>query len=239
MYISRDKLFEELARRGMNIRWADALLPFSFQFFTGFAFVMAATAVSGTVARDLRAGAFEFYFSRPVRPLDYMLGKVVGSALVVSTALLAGPLLLSLYRIGLARDLDEVMPALALVPRMALVGAAGTIAFAVVALALSSLSSRPRLTTSLWVAFYLLFGGTARLLSEVLGSDDLSALSLPRAVEGLAYGVFQIHLAALPGFDREPGLAPSYVSLLLYTAAGLIVLHVQVRRAERAGLGGG
>ncbi|HTE49817.1 MAG TPA: hypothetical protein VK698_03020 [Kofleriaceae bacterium] len=238
MYISRDRIFEELVRRGMTVRWSDALLPLSFRFFPWFAFILAAAGAAGAVARDLRAGAFEFYFSRPVRPIDYVLGKVVGSAMVVSTALLAGPFLLSLFRVGLARDLDEVLPALALVPRMLLVGMLGSVAYAVVALAFSSMSTRPRITTAMWAAFYLLFGSIAEGLAFALRTPDLAAISLPRAVEGFAFGLFQVSVP--PGFGRlTPGIAASYGALLAYTAVGLIVLQIRVKRAERAGLGGG
>jgi ABC-2 type transport system permease protein len=239
MYISRDQIIEELVRRGLTIRWADVLLPLSFRFFPWFAFILAATTAAGAVARDLRAGAFEFYFSRPVRPLDYLLGKVAGSAVVVATALLAGPLLLSLFRVGLSTDVAQILPALVLVPRMALVGVAGSVAYAVVALTFSSLSSRPRITTAMWAAFYLLFGGVAEGLALILRASDLAAISLPRAVEGLAFGLFQVHVS-VPGFDRVvPGLAASCISLLAYTGFGLVLLQIRIVRAERAGLGGG
>ena len=237
MYLSRNRIVEELVPGGMALRWADALLPLSFQFLHFFALILAATTAAGSVARDFRAGAFEFYFSRPVRPVDYVLGKVVGSTLVASAALLAGPLLLSLFRVGLSRDLDEVLATLGLVPRIALVGVMASLAYAVVPLAFSSLSTRPRITTAMWLAFYLLFGKTVEGLSFVMHLPDLAAISLPRAVEGFAFGLFQV---TMPGFSRlTPGLAASYGSLLAYTAVGLAVLHVRVKQAERAGLGGG
>ena len=236
MYISRDKIFDELVRRGMTIRWADALLPLSFRFFPWFAFLLAATTAAGAVARDLRAGAFEFYFSRPVRPLDYLLGKVAGSAVVMATALLAGPLLLSLFRVGLSRDINEVLPTLVLVPRTALVGVVGSLAYAVVALAFSSLSSRPRITTAMWVAFYVLLGVISDGLALILQAPDLAAVNLANAVQGFAFGLFQVNM---PGDHVLPGLTASYIALLAYTAAGLLVLHIRVKQAERAGLGGG
>ncbi len=237
IYVSRDKRMEELVRRGLTMSWADVLVPMSMRVYPWLAFILAATTAAGAVARDMRAGAFEFYFSRPVRPLDYLLGKVVGFTLVLSVALLAGPLVLSLFRVGLSRDLDEVLPALALVPRMALIGVAGSVAHALVALAFSSLSPRPLITTSMWVAFYLLFAGIAEGLARALDAPDLSALSLPRAVEGFAFGLYQINV---PGLNHiTPSLAASYTSLLAYSALGLIVLHLRIRQAERAGLGGG
>jgi ABC-type transport system involved in multi-copper enzyme maturation permease subunit len=239
MYISRNKVLEGLVRPGVSAGWADAFLPFSFLFFPWLAAILATTTAAGAVARDLRAGAFEFYFSRPVRPVDYVLGKVVGSALVMAAALLAGPLALSLFRVGLAAgDLDELFAALALVPRIALVGALGSIAFAVVALAISSLSSRPRITAAVWVGFYLLFGGVIEGLSAALQQPDLAALNLWSAVWGFAYGLIPVRLpGGLSG--SAPGLAASYAALVAYTAIGLVVLHVRVKLAERAGLGGG
>jgi hypothetical protein len=240
MYITRDVLVQELMRRGVTMQWADLdlLLPMSFRAFRGFAFILAAATAATAVARDMSAGAFEFYFSRPVRPLDYMLGKVVGASLVMAAALLAGPVLLALFRVGLSRNLDEVIPALVFVPRMALVGGIAAIAYAVVALAFSSLSTRARMTVAMWVGFYLLFGGTAEALAAAMSWPDLGALSLPRAVEGLAFGVMHMRVPDVLG-RMTPGVVLSYASLVAHIAVGLIVLHLQVRRAERAGLGGG
>ena len=229
----------DLVRRaGIPVLWSDALLPYSVSFFALFGFLLACTTAAGAVARDLRAGAFEFYFSRPVRPSDYLLGKVAGSVLVVATAMMAGPVLLALFRVGLAtEELDQLLEALALVPRMALVGALGSIAFAVVALAFSSLSSRPRITIAMWVAFYFLFGSLWEGIALLVRSPDLAALSVSSAVEGLAFGLVDVRL---PGFaPNPPGIAVSYASLLVHTAVGLVILHLRVRRAERAGLGGG
>jgi ABC-type transport system involved in multi-copper enzyme maturation permease subunit len=240
MYAMRNDLVQELMSRGLAIQWGevDVFLPMSFLAYRGFGFILAAATAATAVARDMSAGAFEFYFSRPVRPLDYVLGKVIGASLVLACALVAGPVLLALFRVGLSRDLDEVIPTLVFVPRMALVGGLAAIAYAVVALAFSSLSTRARVTVAMWVGFYLIVGGTAEALALATSAPDLGALSLPRAVEGLAYGVMQMKSGGL--FSRvTPGLAQSYASLLAHIAVGLIVLHVQVRRAERAGLGGG
>jgi ABC-type transport system involved in multi-copper enzyme maturation permease subunit len=240
MYAMRNDLVQELMSRGLAIQWGevDVFLPMSFLAYRGFGFILAAATAATAVARDMSAGAFEFYFSRPVRPLDYMLGKVIGATLVLGAALLAGPILLALFRVGLSRNLDEVIPAMVFVPRMALVGATAAIAYAVVALAFSSLSTRARITVALWVGFYLLLGGTVEAMAAAMSAPDLAALSLPRAVEGLAFGVMQMRVP--DGLSRiTPGVALSYASLLAHIAVGLIVLHVQVRRAERAGLGGG
>jgi ABC-type transport system involved in multi-copper enzyme maturation permease subunit len=235
MYISRHEIFDQLKQQGVPMTWADALLPMSFQFYSWFGFVLGATVAAAQVARDLRAGAFEFYFSRPVRPVDYMLGKVGGVTLVMACALAAGPLLLSLFRVGLSREVDEILPNLVLVPRTALVGLVAALAYAAVPLALSTLSPRPRITIAMWVAFYFVFGGIASGLAHGLGRPDLAALSISDALVGFSFGIYGVE----PLFQAVPSIGASTAALCGYTAVGLAVLHARVRRAERAGLGGG
>jgi ABC-2 type transport system permease protein len=235
MYISRQKIFAHLEQRGLPMTWADALLPMSFQFYAWFAFVLGATVAAAQVARDLRVGAFEFYFSRPVRPTDYMLGKVAGTTLIMACALAVGPLVLTLFRVGLSRELDEILPALALLPRTALVGLVAAVAFAVVPLAVSTLSTRPRITISIWVVFYFIWSGIVGALAIGLDQPDLAALSLPDALVGFAYGVYDVS----PLFQQVPSAGASAAGLLGIIALALVVLHARVRRAERAGMGGG
>jgi hypothetical protein len=240
IFIAHDKVFEELMKSGLATRWADELLLTSFRVFGWLAFILCATTSAGAVARDLRAGAFEFYFSRPVRTVDYALGKVVGSVLVAGTALLAGPLLLGLFRVGLSRSLDDVPHGLSLVPRIALVGVVGAIAYGSLALAFSSLSTRPRITVAMWCGFYILFGVVIEGIALALRMPDLAALSLPRAMFGFGAGLFEAGPSILPGFhDNPPGLVPSCAALAGYALLGLVVLQIRVKLAERAGLGGG
>jgi ABC-type transport system involved in multi-copper enzyme maturation permease subunit len=235
MYLSRHTVVRELQAKGFPMTWADALVPMSFSFFAWTAFTLATTIAAAQVARDLRASAFEFYFSRPVRPIDYVAGKVGGIGIIMLIALAAGPLLLSLFRVGLSDDMDEVMTTLALVPRTALVGVLAALAYAVVPLALSTLAPRPRITVAMWVGFYFIFGPIVEGLSFVMRAPDLAALNLPEAVTGLAHGLYGVPSM----FGPMPSVAASATALLGYIALGLFVLHWRVRSAERAGMGGG
>ena len=236
MYFSRHEIVRELARKGMPMTWADALVPMSFSWFAWLAFILGITIASAQVARDLRASAFEFYFSRPVRPIDYVAGKVGGVTVIMLLALAAGPLLLSLFRVILSDDLDEVWTTLALVPRTALIGLLGALAYAVVPLALSAVAPRPRITIALWVGFYVIIGGFALGLAMKLHMPGLGAINLPLAVSGLAYGFYGVEQL---GNSPLPGVAASLVALLGYATIGVIALHWRMRQAERSGLGGG
>ena len=131
-------------RRGLSLSWSDVLVPMSLRVFPWMALILAATTAAGAVARDLRAGAFEFYFSRPVRPVDYRArqGGRLRRWCWPRRRWLAGPLLLSLFRVGLSRDLDEVIATLGMVPRACCwSGWLASLAYAVVPLAFSSLST--------------------------------------------------------------------------------------------------
>jgi hypothetical protein len=236
MYLSRHEIVRELARKGMPMTWADALVPMSFSWFAWLAFVLGITTASAQVARDLRASAFEFYFSRPVRPIDYVAGKVGGVTVIMLLALAAGPVLLSVFRVTLSDDIDEVWTTLALVPRTALIGLLGALAYAVVPLALSAVAPRPRITIALWVGFYFIIGGFALGLAVKLGMPGLAAINLPLAVKGLAHGIYEVRpLDSSP----LPGVVPALMALVGYASIGVILLHWRMRQAERSGLGGG
>ncbi|HEY8142152.1 MAG TPA: hypothetical protein VIG06_05750 [Kofleriaceae bacterium] len=236
MYLSRHEVVRELERKGLQMTWADALVPMSFAFFAWTAFILATTIAAAQVARDLKASAFEFYFSRPVRPMDYVAGKVAGITIIMLFALAAGPILLSLFRVGLSSDMDEVMTTLALVPRTALVGLLGALAYAVVPLALSALAPRPRITVAIWVGYYFVVSGLVLALSAALHAPNLAALRLPDAVIGLAFGLYGVPNMFGP---HQPSVAASLSSLIGYSVIGILALHWRVKHAERAGLGGG
>ena len=77
LYVSQDEVFKGLIGRSGQVTFADALIPYAYlpPFFPFLAFVVSMTVGAGAIARDLSVGAFEFYFSRPVRPIDYLLGS--------------------------------------------------------------------------------------------------------------------------------------------------------------------
>lgn len=233
MYLLRHEVFRELERKGLMFSWADALVPISFQFYSWVAFILATSLAAGHVARDLRASAFEFYFSRPVRPIDYIAGKVGGLTVVMLFALAAGPVLLALFRVGLSDDVDEVMSTLALVPRTALVGLLGATAYAVVPLAISALVPKPRVTVAIWVGYYFIFSLLVVVLAHQVDAPALRAILLPDAVSGLAFGLYEAQGEFLPG------VVPSMIGLVGNIAVGLLLLHWRLRWAERAGMGGG
>lgn len=215
--------------------FADATLPLSIQWYTRAAFLVSLTVGARVVASDIQAGAFTFYFARSVRPRDYILGKLAGMCVLTAVVFLAGPLLLSLARLGLSNDTDALVHALALVPKAIAVGLLGTLVFATVPMAFSSLLSNARYAVALWAAYYLVLGG----IVSGLGSTSqgwIGALDISTALDAVAFNLFD--LKSFPGRSVNVALAPALVSLLIHIGAALVVVSVQVRRAHGSGVGG-
>jgi len=238
LYVSQDDIFENIVGRSGQVALADAIIPYAFMppFFPFLGFVVAMTIAAGAVARDLGAGAFEFYFSRPVRPFDYVLGKVAGLFVVMWLMIGAGPLLLSIFRLALAETGSEAIGAALGAGKIAIIGTLASLAFAAVPLGFSALSMNRKHTLALFAGYYFIAGTIVALIARKAGIPGLAALDLKNAIGGLSLGLFDF------GF-RDRGPAPGFVSSLIgligLSAAGLAVAYWRVARAERSGLGGG
>lgn len=67
--------------------------------------VLLGVVAAGLIAEDWRTRAFELYFSRPLRPLDYVIGKGLVALLVPTVTIVVPFVLLLLFAIGIAPDL--------------------------------------------------------------------------------------------------------------------------------------
>lgn len=215
-------------------RLIDTALPEAMIWFCRVGFLASLTLGATIIATDLQTGAFGFYFARSTRPRQYVVGKLVGLCALVAVITLAGPLVLALLRLGVADDFDEVKALLPILPKTLAVGALATLAYASVPLAFSSLLPNRRHALALWAAFYLIFGAMAYALAHV-ASPAIGALDLPRAVQAVAFHLFELDFP-----DKDPAipLDAALGSLLGYSAISIAVIAAQVRRAQHSGVGG-
>ena len=88
--------------------------------------LLAVTVGCSAVADDLTRGAFQFYFARPLRPGDYLRGKLLGVGLIIALPMLLGPFILTLVRLFLVEDVADMLPLLPMVPKALLAGLYGT-----------------------------------------------------------------------------------------------------------------
>jgi ABC-type transport system involved in multi-copper enzyme maturation permease subunit len=227
------------APSGAVITVADATLPVSILVFRRLALVLTITIGTTVVSRDLRTGAFEFYFARSVRPIDYVAGKLLGLILVMGTILFVGPLLVAAFRVGMAAsDVESVPDLLIRIPQSMLIGAIATVALAVAPLAFSVISSTWWHGMVAWAAFYVIATSAMVFIASKTGVAALAGLDIGVAIDAIAFEVYDVRPLA-GGPDVVPPLWAAIGSLAVYTAAGLGAVYWRVAHAQRAGLGGG
>lgn len=234
MFILRDKVVSDFAGQ-FAATMADAALPKSIEWYTRAAFLVSLTIGARVIAGDVQSGAFTFYFARSVRPRDYVLGKLGGMVGLMALIMLAGPLTLALARLGLSENTEQLVASLPLIPKAIAIGLLGTLVFATVPLAFSSLFANVRYAMALWAAYYLVFGLMVSLLGRASGGW-IGALDLATALEAVAMHLFDLAL-----FRGRAGSVPydaALASLLIHAGVAIAILSYQVRRAYGSGVGG-
>ncbi len=238
LYIGKNPVVKNTLMGGTLVKWSEFLIPVSLDPMTMLAFVLGMTVVAGIIADDMRVGAFEFYFSRPLRPRDYVLGKMSGAAFVIGTLTLGGPLAVALTRLALSSGAN-VGAELHLIPKVLLAGAIATLLYTVVPLAISGLARKKAYTIAAWAAFYLVVGNTATIVADQTGTPAIAAIHIKACVMSIAYELFGVEF--LRGMQEEvlPPVGVAVAASAAYVVISAAIVGWRIRQAESSGLGGG
>ncbi len=220
--------------QGVVMQLIDTALAESIIWFCRAGFLVSLTIGATVVASDVQSGAFTFYFARSVRPRDYVIGKLVGLCTLVWFIVGAGPLIIAGLRIGVSDSADEAIALLPILPKALAIGAIATLAYAAIPLGFSALFANRRQALAVWAAYYLIFGGMVFVLGHV-ASPAIAALDLPRAVQAVAYHMFEIQFR---GGDAAIPLDAALGSLGGHIALAIGIVSYQVSRAQQTGVGG-
>jgi ABC-2 type transport system permease protein len=178
------------------------------------AFLIALFAGAGQVADDTRAGAFQFYFARPVTRDQYLVGKVVPALVLTMFIALLPSLLLSMLRLALLPSSDELLKKLPLVGATLIIGTIEALVLALPAVAISSLSKKRAYVQGGYAILYLLPWVVGGIFSKVTRSPWPTLFSVPAHLENLARFVYRMPLPegerALPVW-----ISAAFVSLLV------------------------
>jgi ABC-2 type transport system permease protein len=119
------------------------------------------------ISQDLRFNAFPLYFSRPLRRIDYVLGKL-GVIMVFLAMILIVPCIVA-YILGLLFSLDITIlkDTFGLLIAAVLYGLVIVVSGGVLMLALSSLSRNSRYVGLFWLALLMIGAMLAHVLAEV------------------------------------------------------------------------
>jgi len=215
----------------------DVLLFMSYSGFGWYdriAFIAGLTVAAGSIAGDAQAGAFQFYFARPVRTIDYVLGKLAGFWLLFAGILIGGPLILAGIRLGMYGDGGDALAHLGVLGKVILLGTLGALAYASVPLAISALVPNRRYALALWAAYYLVIGSIASVIGAT-SSPIVSALDISSSITAIAYWMLDIKVTV----GRSLVSLPYAIGgLVLQTGVAITIIYVQVSRARASGVGG-
>jgi ABC-type transport system involved in multi-copper enzyme maturation permease subunit len=159
----------EMVAQPREFRSAVWTIAYSFFFKAELAMALFLVLVVGPnlVSRDLRFNALPLYFSRPLRRIDYFVGKlgVIGFFLAVTQV---GPAVVAyLFGIAFSLDVGVIRDTHRLLWGGALYGLVITLSAGTLMLALSSLSRRSIYVGLAWAGFVLLTGMVSGMLMGV------------------------------------------------------------------------
>jgi hypothetical protein len=149
-------------------------------------------AGGGAVADDVRGGAFQFYFARPVTREQYLTGKLLPPVALVACVSMAPSVLLAVLRIAMAKDGADAL-ASAFLPLQGLgFGAVLAIALGVPSVALSSLSRGRGYVQGMYAGVFLLPWILGSIFVDVTRSPWPAILSVPTHLDNLGRFVFRL-----------------------------------------------
>jgi hypothetical protein len=214
----------------------DIILGWSYTglgWFDRIAFIVGLTVAAGSVANDAATGAFQFYFARPVRPIDYVLGKLAGFWLLFAIILIGGPLILAAIRLGMYEDGATALANATLLLKVIGVGALAALTYAGVTLAVSALSPSRRYAYAVWAAYHLVLGTVVSVIGA-RAAPIVSALDITSAISAIVAWMVDVQPRG------EVVLAPGWavLGLVLHAGVAIGILYGVVARGRSTGIGG-
>jgi ABC-2 type transport system permease protein len=183
---------------------------------------------SGLIANDRRTNALQIYLSKPLRKVDYLLGKGMAVAGALALVILAPPLAVFLLRLGLDSE-GRYLRAHGTVALSILAGSLLImLSLTIFSLTVSSLARSGRTAGVVLVMLYLFSGSFPPILGFILGRDAASLLSpVTNLWQGLDWAFGQP-----TRYDVHPLLSLAVLGAML--AACLWLLERRIRAVEVA-----
>lgn len=234
---SRD-ITRAMRRSGMPILGEDISLGTIIYHFTqpvkGLLWLMVLIAGAGAIASDRRHNALPLYFSRPLKPWHYIVGKVAGIAIVPLAAMLLTQGLLGLQYVA------WYLPASALFTEIPTFVAGGTYAlltcgFLATAMAcFSSMSKSARVSGIAFLCFFVLMEKVIPLLASDVGNAYLLALSPLHSLDVIGQFLLNPERESIRGLVDTGALSvgASTTAISAYLFAFVAVIHNNLKVVE-------
>lgn len=186
------------------------------------AFLLVLVCGAPSVAADLKAGAFQFHFARPVSVAHYVLGRMVGATAWAALFTFGTLGVLCVERAAISNDVSALL-------RLLAVGAAAAgmrvVTLGAVALGCSSLTRRVGLAQAMFAAVVVGSGMFTSIVAAQTNKEWVEAASVMGGSRMLAEQL-------LGGAARGPAVAASLGSFALWTGLFLALTAARLRSVE-------
>ncbi len=182
-------------------------------------------AGASAIAEDLNFKAFQFYFAKPVTPVQYLISRI-GAVSILSFSILVVPGTLLLIAISGTIEPELRLESVALILPAVLHAAVISVVLAIASVTVSSFSKSRAFTMSGWILVFLVPHVLASIVFEVSDWPWLRLISLPALLEIVGDAVFKIEPSSdLRWFHALP-------ILVAVCAGGLTLSHRRLRDAK-------
>jgi ABC-type transport system involved in multi-copper enzyme maturation permease subunit len=188
-------------------------------------FVVGLFAGGSAVADDARAGAFQFYFSRPVSKGHYLAGKLLAVCALTGAVVLGPTILLCGARAAMSPP-SEIWHTGLLCLRGLGLGLVVALTLGIPAVALSSLSTSRGVVQGSWAAVFMLSWIIGRVIAALVGSSWPTLISIPANLQAVGAFVFGEPLA-----NGVPWWTAALVLAVLLTAS-VALLRWRLQQVE-------
>jgi ABC-2 type transport system permease protein len=125
----------------------------------------------GLISQDLRFNALPLYFSRPLRRIDYFLGKLGVIGVFVGAVAVLPAVISYVLGVAFSLDLNIVGETIGLLLGSVLSGLIVVVSSGTLMLALSALSRNSRYVMAMWLGFWMLTGICSLVMQGIITAE--------------------------------------------------------------------
>jgi len=191
-----------------------------------FVFIVSIMIGAGLIADDRRANALQIYLSKPLSRVEYIAGKLITLAMVLTFVTWLPAILLLVLQILFAGSTKFLREHLFLIPAITLFAGVQVFVSSFAMLALSSLSKSRRFVAMMYAGALFFTAAMYQALRAITASSAWAVISPRDTMNVIADGIFRI---------QGPRAVPLYAAVIavaLLLAASTWVLERRVRGVE-------
>lgn len=183
-------------------------------------------AGAGQIAEDLRSGAMQIYFSKPITQLDYVVGKLVAVTLATACLTILPGVVLFLGAAAFAPDWSFLTQNPFLLLKVAAFSLLVASVLGPAVLALSSLGTKGRMVGLVFAGAWFVTWILAQALSGILEDPAWTAVHVGACLEAAGRTFFS------QGEIPDAPVGPAWIVLGTVTFVSILVFTRKVDRAE-------